>query len=436
MKRKITTKLLQWKDKLKRQPLLLYGARQVGKTYVINDFGQNHYDNIIYVNFETNSAVAADFNTDISPQHIINCLEIFYKQKISPKKTLIVFDEIQYCERALTSLKYFCENAPEYDIIAAGSLLGVALKREKYSFPVGKVDLLHMYPLDMEEFLWAMGRGSLTEEIRACFKENKPLSPMLHEAAIGLYKEYLIIGGMPAVINEYCRNHRLWDAANEQSRIMDTYIADMAKYASAQETTKIMAAFGSILAQLAKDNRKFQYKIVQRGGSASMFGVSIDWLCAAGLVIKCTKVEHGQLPLAVYQDVSSFKLYMGDVGLLTFKSGMPAHNILTPIETNNTFIGAITENYVACQLRVNWKEFYYWDSTHTAEIDFVIQDQEKIIPIEVKSSVHIKSRSLSVYREKYKPAYLIRISAKNFGFENNIKSVPLYSVFCIEAVMP
>lgn len=432
MKRKITTKLLQWKNSDKHQPLLLYGARQVGKTYVINEFGQNNYDNIIYVNFETNSAIAADFNTDITPQHLINCLEIFYKQKITPGKTLIVFDEIQYCERALTSLKYFCEDAPEHHIIAAGSLLGVALKREKYSFPVGKVDLLHMYPLDMEEFLWAMGRESLAEEIRVCFKENKALSHMLHEAAIGLYKEYLIIGGMPAVINVYCTNHRLLDAANEQSKIIDTYIADMAKYASPEETTKIMATFQSIPAQLAKDNRKFQYKIVQRGGSASMFGVSIDWLCAAGLVIKCTKVEHGQLPLAVYQDVSSFKLYMADVGLLTFKSGMPVHNILTTIETNNTFIGAITENYVATQLRVNWKDVYYWDSAHTAEIDFVIQDQEQIIPIEVKASIHTKSRSLSVYRGKYKPAYVIRISAKNFGFENDIKSVPLYAVFCIE----
>ncbi len=432
MKRKISTKLLQWKNKEMRQPLLLYGARQVGKTYVINDFGRDNYDNIIYVNFETNSAIAADFNTDISPHHIINCLEIFYKEKIIPKKTLIVFDEIQYCERALTSLKYFCEDAPEYHIIAAGSLLGVALKREKYSFPVGKVDLLHMYPLDMEEFLWAMGREALAEEIHACFKENKPLPAMLHEAAIGLYKEYLIIGGMPAVINVYCTHHRLLDAANEQSKIIDTYIADMAKYALPEETTKIMATFQSIPAQLAKDNRKFQYKIVQRGGSVSMFGVSIDWLCAAGLVIKCTKVEHGQLPLSVYQDLSSFKLYMGDVGLLTFKSGMPAHNILTTIETNNTFIGALTENYVASQLRVNWREVYYWDSTHTAEIDFVIQDQEQVIPIEVKASIHTKSRSLSVYRQKYKPGFVIRISAKNFGLENSIKAVPLYAVFCIE----
>ncbi|MFH0763954.1 MAG: AAA family ATPase [Candidatus Omnitrophota bacterium] len=431
MKRKITIKLSEWKDSSRRQPLLVYGARQVGKTYVINEFGRNNYENVVYVNFETNLTVAADFSNDISPEHIINCLEIFYKQKIVPGKTLIFFDEIQSCERALTSLKYFCETAPEYHIIAAGSLLGVAFNRDKGSFPVGKVDMLHLYPLDLEEFLWAAGRETLTEEIRGCYANNNSLSTMLHDAALNLYKEYLIVGGMPAVVNEYCKSKRLLDAANVQALIVDTYIADMAKYAAPAETTKIMAAFQSIPAQLAKDNRKFQYKIIQRGGSASIFGASIDWLCAAGLVIKCNKVEHGYMPPAAYQDFSSFKLYMGDVGLLTLKSGMSAHNILTAIEDHNTFIGAIVENYVADQLRVHRNELYYWDSAHTAKIDFIIQDGDKIIPVEVKSSAHTRSRSLSVYKEKYAPAYAIRISAKNFGLENQIKSVPLYAVFCI-----
>ncbi len=431
MYRKITDQLLKWKSNPKRQPLLSYGARQVGKTYVLNEFGQANYDNIIYVNLETNLSLAADFNTDISPAHIINCLEIFNNQKILPEKTLIFFDEIQSCERALTSLKYFCENAPEYHIVAAGSLLGVALNRKNFSFPVGKVDLLHLYPLDFEEFLIALNRKPLIEEIRACYNNNTPLADLLHDAALNLCKQYLIIGGMPAVVKEYASANRLFDAANIQSLIVNTYIADMAKYATPQETTKIMAAFQSIPAQLAKDNRKFQYKVIQRGGSASIFGTSIDWLCAAGLVIKCNKVEHGHLPLSVYQDFSSFKLYMGDVGLLTFKSGMPAHNILTTIETNNTFLGAIVENYVAEQLRAAGHTLYYWDSAHTAEIDFLIQNNNEIIPIEVKASEHTRSRSLSVYKAKYSPSLTIRISAKNFGFSNNIKSVPLYAVFCI-----
>lgn len=432
MKRKITAKLLKWKNSENRKPLLMYGARQVGKTYIINEFGRNNYQNILYVNLETNLAIAADFNSDISPQHIIKSLEVFYQQKILPETTLIFFDEIQSCERALTALKYFCEDAPEYHVIAAGSLLGVAIKREKYSFPVGKVDLLHMYPLDMEEFLYALDQGPLIAAIKDGFANNQALPQSLHEMAMSCYKEYLIIGGMPAVINEYLRSRRLLNAANEQSLIINTYIADMAKYATPTETTKIMAAFQSIPMQLAKDNHKFQYKVVQRGGSASIFGVSVDWLCAAGIVIKCNKIDHGLVPLSVYQDLSSFKLYFSDVGLLTFKSGMPIHNILTTIESNNTFIGAIAENYVANQLKVNRYELYYWASAHTAEVDFVIQDQDKIIPIEVKANEHTRSKSLSVYKGMYKPDYAIRIAAKNFGFENGVKSVPLYAVFCIQ----
>ncbi|MDO8805726.1 MAG: ATP-binding protein [Elusimicrobiota bacterium] len=431
MKRKITAKLSDWKNSPQRKPLLIYGARQVGKTYAVNEFGRNNYDNVICVNFETNLSLAADFNTDISPEHIINSLEIFYKQKIVEGKTLIFFDEIQLCGRALTSLKYFHESAPGYHIIAAGSLLGVALNREKFSFPVGGVDMLHLYPLDLEEFLWAAGSELLAQEIRCCYAENKALSPTLHDSALNFYKEYLIVGGMPAVVNAHRASRRLLDAADVQSLIVNAYIADMAKYAEPAETTKIMAAFQSIPAQLAKDNKKFQYKVIRRGGSASLFGASIDWLCAAGLVIKCNRVEHGFMPPAAYLDFSSFKLYMGDVGLLTLKSGMPAHNIMTAVESDNTFMGAIAENYVAVQLRTNSKELYYWNSAHIAEIDFLISSGDKIIPVEVKAGVHTRSRSLAVYKEKYAPPYAIRISAKNFGFENNIKSVPLYAVFCI-----
>ena len=432
MKRKITAKLLEWKNNSLRYPLIVYGARQVGKTYIVNEFGRNNYENVIYVNFETNPAIAADLESDISPEHIINCLEIFYKQKIVPGKTLIFLDEVQSCARALTSLKYFCENAPEYHIIAAGSLLGVALNRDKGSFPVGKVNMLHLYPLDLEELLLAVGEERLTEEIRAHYADNASLSPILHEKAIDLYKKYLIVGGMPAVVNEYVRSNRLLDAASVQAMIIDTYIADMAKYATPSETTRIMAAFKSIPAQLGKDNRKFQYKVIQRGGSASMFGASIDWLCAAGLVIKCNKVEHGHIPLAAYQDLSSFKLYMGDVGLLTLRSGMPAHNILTSVQGHNIFLGAIVENYVANQLRIHWNDLYYWSSAHTSEIDFLIQSGDRVIPVEVKSGANTRSRSLSVYKGKYDPPYAIRISAKNFGLENQIRSVPLYAVFCID----
>jgi predicted AAA+ superfamily ATPase len=434
MKRKITEKMVEWKNNPKRQPLLLFGARQVGKTYVINEFGKRYFDNVIYINLEVNVSVAADFKNDISPKSIINRLEIFYKEKVIPGKTLIFFDEIQSCERALTSLKYFCEDAPEYHVAAAGSLLGVAINREKYSFPVGKVNLLHLYPLDMEEFLWATNNEMLSAEIRKAYVEMTPIPSLLHEASMNAFREYLIVGGMPAVVREFSQSKKLLDASTVQFMIVNTYIADMAKYTTPSETTKIMAAFNSIPAQLAKENRKFQYKTIQRGGSATIFGPSIDWLSAAGLVVKCNKIEHGHMPLPAYQDLSSFKLYMTDTGLLTFKSGMAAHNILTTIEINNTFLGAIIENYCAVQLKCNWKEIFYWNSAHLAEIDFVLQDQDKIIPVEVKANLHTKSRSLNIYKDKYKPQYSIRFSGKNFGFENNIKSLPLYSVFCLTSL--
>lgn len=432
MRRKITSHLLEWKEQgPKRKPLILYGARQVGKTYIVKEFGLENYKNVVYVNFETNLSIAGDFERNISPELIINRLELYYNAKIIPGETLIFFDEIQACERALTSLKYFCEDAPEYHIIAAGSLLGVAINREKYSFPVGKVDLATLYPLDFEEYLWALGRESLVEEIKNGYQANMPLSEALHNLALELYKEYLIVGGMPAAVEAYIKNNRILDSGNEQRLILDTYIADMAKYATSAETTKIMAAFNSIPAQLAKDNKKFQYKVVQRGGSATIFGASIDWLCASGVVIKCNKIEHGFMPPSVYQVFSSFKLYMSDPGLLTLKSGISPHNILNTIEANNTFVGAIAENYVAAALQANGFDLYYWESENKAEMDFVIQDGEMIIPIEVKAGTNTRSRSVAVYCSKYNPPFTIRISAKNFGYENGIKSVPLYAVFCI-----
>ena len=430
MKRKITDKLTEWKNHKNRKPLILHGARQVGKTYIINEFGKEHYDDVLYVNFETNSRIASDFDSDISPNFIINRLEMFFGKKIEPTKTLIVFDEVQVCERALTSLKYFCEDAPEYHIIAAGSLLGVAINREKYSFPVGKVEMLTLYPMDFEEFLWANGREMLVDEIRKNFLTNEPLDNFVHELALELYKTYLIIGGMPDAVKAYVEDKRMIEAVNVKMLILNTYIADMSKYTSSTEATKVMACYDSIPSQLAKDNKKFQYKVVQKGGKASLFGASLDWLSAAGIITICEKIEHGYMPPEVYKSLSSFKIYMNDVGLLTQKSGIVPHDILS--ESNNRFMGAITENYVANALASNGFKLYYWESNSQAEIDFVIQNYDKVIPIEVKSDIHIKSRSLSVYVQKYAPEYSIRISSKNFGFANGIKSVPLYAVFCIE----
>ncbi|MDD4048747.1 MAG: AAA family ATPase [Clostridia bacterium] len=430
MQRKLMQKLIRWKDEPDRMPLLIYGARQVGKTWLLDTFGKQNFEDTIYVNFETDSRLSTSFAENLNPRYLLNILETYYNKRIYPQRTLIIFDEIQACERALTSLKYFCEQAPEYTIVAAGSLLGVAVNREKYSFPVGKIEMLTLYPLDFEEFLWASGLERLATEIRTAYDTDTPLPEALHYKALEHYKYYLILGGMPHAVKAYLKELRLIDAINVQSVIQNSYIADMSKYASPSEATKVMACFNSIPSQLAKENHKFQYKVVQTGGSATIFGASIDWLTAAGVVMKCHKIEHGIMPPAVYQNLSCFKLYMEDIGLLTLKSRISPHSILSDIE-GNLFVGSIAENYVAQTLKTNGYDLYYWESKNQAEVDFVIQRDEQIIPIEVKSGIHTRSRSLSVYVSKYKPAFSIRLSAKNFGVKNNIKSVPLYAAFCL-----
>jgi len=412
-------------------PLLIYGARQVGKTHIIRDFGENYYKNIAYFNLETNQTVSSYFSDNIEPERILRFLETESRERIVPGDTLIIFDEIQSCPRALTSLKYFNENMPEYHIIGAGSLLGVAINREKYSFPVGNVDSITMFPLDFEEYLWAMNEEILCEEIKRSFDSNEALPGALHEKALELYRQYLITGGMPKAILEFIETKSLLTVSDVQNKIINDYIADMAKYATNTQSVKIRAAYNSIPVQLAKDNKKFQYKLAQKGGTATIFGEAIEWLEFAGAVLKCDKLEHGFMPLSVYRDLSSFKLYMGDVGLLTMKSGISQQAVLSAGEIENTFLGAVTENYVAQAIRGNRRDLCYWTNEGTAELDFILQKGDDIIAIEVKTGTRTKSKSLNMFVEKYKPAYSIRISSKNFGFENNIKSVPLYAVFCV-----
>lgn len=430
MKRKIEERLLVWKDKTSnRLPLIVNGARQVGKTYILRKFGAEQFKNVVYINLETNLAVASYFSDNITPERLLRYLEASTGERIIPGETLIILDEIQSCERALTSLKYFCEETPEYHIVAAGSLLGVAINRQRYSFPVGKVETITLYPLDFEEFLWARGREALCEEIRHAYETMEPLPDALHQEAIELYREYLLIGGMPACVNAFLNSGSFLDVPLVQSEILDNYIADMAKYASNTDSVKIRACYNSIPAQLAKDNKKFQYKVVQKGGSAALFGASIEWLNLAGVVLKCQRINQAYEPIAVYADLSAFKLYMGDVGLLTMKSGISQQTVLSG--EGNTFMGAVTENYVAQQLVAKGYDLYYWESGSTAELDFVLQKGSQIIGIEVKKGEHVRSRSLSVFVNSYKPSYSIRLSLKNFGAKDGLKSVPLYAIFCI-----
>jgi len=432
VKRKISERLLAWKNKpTGRMPLLIYGARQVGKTYVINEFGKAHYKNVAYFNLETNNAVSSYFTENIEPERILMFLETQAQMQIIPGETLIVFDEIQTCERALTSLKYFNELAPAYHIIGAGSLLGVAINREKFSFPVGNVDSMTLYPLDFEEFLWALGGDRLCCDIRSSFDSNETLPHVLHEKALDYYRQYLITGGMPMAIRTFIETGSFLTVPDVQRNIINDYISDMAKYASNSESVKIRAAFDSIPVQLSKENKKFQYKLALKGGTANLFGAAIDWLLFAGTVLKCERINRGTMPLSVYRDLSGFKLYMGDVGLLTLKSGISQQSLLSTGISESPFLGAVAENYVAQSLVCNGYNIFYWTSDGIAELDFVIQRDNDIVGVEVKSGTRTKSRSLNLFVNKYNPAYCIRISSKNFGFENNIKSIPLYAVFCL-----
>jgi len=306
----------------------------------------------------------------------------------------------------------------------------VAIHREKYSFPVGKVDTITMQPFTFEEFLWAAGEELLANEIRKHFETLEPMPEALHNKATEYYRYYLIVGGMPAAVKEFVSTNRLIGVQDIQSKILNDYLADMSKYASNSESVKIRACYQSIPAQLAKENKKFQYKVVQKGGSATIFGASIEWLNYAGVVMKCQKIEQAFEPVAVYADLSSFKLYMADTGLLVTRSGMSLQTILSA--EPNLFMGAVCENYVAQALVANGHSLYYWTSEHIAELDFVIQKENQIIGIEVKRAQHVKSKSLSEFIKKYKPAYSIRFSEKNFGTaDKDVKVVPLYAAFCL-----
>ena len=430
MKREIINDLINWKESKNRKPLIIHGARQVGKTYIVKEFGKQYYENLIYVNFETNQELSTQISGSIDAKSVINKLELFYGEKINPGTTLIFFDEIQANERALTSLKYFCEDTPEYHIIAAGSLLGIAINRENYSFPVGKVQMMNMYPLSFKEFLIAIGRENLINEIQKHYESNERMDADIHELCLKLYRTYLVVGGMPEVVQIYLDEQKIISTIDVQSEILESYERDMTKYASNSLSNRIISAFDSIPVQLAKDNQKFQYKVISRGGTSSIFGEAILWLKNSGIVNQVYKAKS-EMPLEMHKDLASFKLYMSDVGLFVNKARYPLYQIDLSKQPTMIAMGPLTEHYVANELKIKGYETYYWESEGKAELDFLIQKDIDIIPIEVKTSVHTKARSLDLYMKTYNPKYAIRISEKNFGFENNIRSVPLYAVFCI-----
>ena len=431
MYRKIMRYLEAWKNSPHRKPLILQGARQVGKTYAVLEFGRTHYDNVAYFNFETSPRLAQTFAEDISPDYLIPVLSHIAGQTIVRERTLIVLDEVQLCERALTSLKYFCEDAPEYHIIVAGSLLGVAVNREAFSFPVGKVDMKTMYPMDMEEFLLAMGEEALAQRIRACFDTDTPLPAALHEAAMQRYRQYLTVGGMPECVLQYAQTQDHVLVRHTQDTILAGYLNDMSKYNTQNEIKKTRLVYDNVTVQLSKKNTRFQYKLIKKGARAAEFENALEWLCLSGVISRVYRAEQVKKPLENYRDIDAFKVYVSDLGLLCAKKNLAAADILYMSEELNDFKGGMAENYAQTQLIANGYQTYYWESDRGAEVDFVIQREGRLIPIEVKSADNTRAKSLKVYMDTFAPDYAIKLSARNFGFEDGKKTVPLYAAFCI-----
>ena len=434
MKRQFEEKLMEWKNNGMKKPLMVIGARQIGKTFTIEKFIKENFEEYISFNVEKEENVRNIFEKSIDDEEVIRELELYLNSKIDLDKTIIFFDEVQESERLITSLKYFCESSKPYKIICAGSLLGVKLKRFNSSFPVGKVEIKYMYPLNFEEFLIAVGKEMLRDKIVECYKTMSPMPKFAHDEAIRLYHEYLCVGGMPDAINNFVNNELdiLKFNQNILSDIKIAYMADMNKYLeNKNESVKIETVYNSIPEQLAKENKNFQYTVLEENARGRKYRSAIEWLIASKLVLIANKISKVQDPMKYFIDKNTFKLYLSDVGLLTNVSEIKLNQII--LDEDYIFKGVITENYVAQEFASKEISLYYWESDGNAEVDFLLStNDEGIIPIEVKSGINNKSKSLNVYIEQNKPKYAIRFSTRNFGFENNIKSIPLYAVFCIK----
>ncbi|SES74631.1 hypothetical protein SAMN05216348_102177 [Olsenella sp. KH3B4] len=431
MKRNAMSALMGWKSRSSRKPLLVYGARQVGKSYLIKEFAKAEFDDYVFLDLERQAVAREVFDGDLDPNRVISNIEQVTNHRIDPHRTLIFFDEIQAAPRALAALKYICEELPDSYVVAAGSLLGVAVNRIGFSAPVGKVETLTLLPMTFDEWLEATGHGQMIKGISEAYARKAPYP--LHEQALDFYRTYVLTGGMPEAVASYAEHGDFADVSRIQRDILDLYVADMAKYAEPIETARIREAWLSVPAQLAKENHKFQYKVVRSGGRASQYSVALDWLETAGLVNRCVRISSGQVPLKMQEDRSSFKIYLADTGLLSAMMEIPPAVMFDAAARKFLDAGALTENYVAQNLVAGGFVPRYWTSGRTAEVDFVIEDGgAQAVPVEVKSSDNVRSRSLSVYREKYEPVRTLRLSTRNFGMSDGIESIPLYAAFCLK----
>ena len=427
MKRDIYHLLEEWKQSQRRKPLILNGARQVGKTYSLKHFGQTSYQKTAYLNFEKDAKLAQYFEGTLDPRELIKIISIHTEMEIEPHNTLLVFDEIQECPKALNSLKYFCEEASEFHIAAAGSLLGVKTAGEK-GFPVGKVNFLHLYPLTFFEFLSALGH----EKTRAYLEKYHTYEPIpnpMHEKLLQLLKLYFFIGGMPEAVAQYAKTESVNVVREVQQEILSAYERDFAKHAPPSEIMKITTVWKQVHRQLAKENKKFIFAAIRKSARGRDYEEAIQWLSDAGLIHKSYLVESPKFPLSAYADNDTFKIFLADVGLLGAQSNLSPQTIIEGDLLFTEFKGALTENYVAQEwIATQRKEPYYWTSEGTAEVDFLIEEDHEIYPLEVKSGESQKKKSLLVYDQKYSPSKLIRTSAMNLKHDGDIYNYPLYLI--------
>lgn len=427
MKRDIYQSLKEWKHSKRRKPLILNGARQVGKTYALKHFGKTSYEKVVYLNFEKDEKLGQYFEDTLDPKQLMKIIEIHTEIEIEPHNTLLIFDEIQNCPKALNSLKYFCEEANDYHVAAAGSLLGVKTAGEK-GFPVGKVNFLHLYPLTFFEFISALGQ----EKIRSFLEEYHTYDPLpnpMHEKLIQLLKIYFFVGGMPEAVHEYAKNESFATVREIQQEILNAYERDFSKHAPPHEIMKIMTVWKQVHRQLAKENKKFIFAAIRKSARGRDYEEAIQWLSDAGLIHKSYLVESPKFPLSAYADNNIFKIFLLDVGLLGAQSNLSPHTIIDGDLLFTEFKGALTENYVAQELiATKLKQPYYWTSEGMAEVDFLVEQDHEIVPLEVKAGASQKKKSLLVYNQKYAPSKLVRATTMNLKHDGEIYNYPLYLI--------
>lgn len=426
MYRSIIEKLHRWKESKNRKPLIIEGARQVGKTWLMKEFGSRAYADAVYINFDANSEMAELFAADLNVERLLMGIELYAGRKIDADSTLLIFDEVQEVPRALSSLKYFYENAPQYHIVCAGSLLGIALHGGT-SFPVGKVEFLHLYPLSFREFLMAVVGEQYVELLD---RQDWQMITTFKQTYIDALKHYYFVGGMPEAVACFAQDKDFNRVREIQKRILAAYEQDFSKHAPIEIVPKIRMIWNSIPSQLAKENKKFIYGLVREGGRAKEYEVAIMWLCDCGLVHRVSRVNSPGMPLKAHEDLKAFKLFLVDVGLLGCMTGLHQRILLDGSGLFAEFKGALTEQYVCQQLKTmdDLGIYYYTNNRGSCEVDFVVDTGEEIVPVEVKAEVNLKAKSLKTYRDKFHPAVSVRASMADYKEEEWLVNLPLYAV--------